>query len=70
MGRATATAINVVRSVPVIKGRIPKCFSAYKGVHLVSVRKSMIETSLKKEKDSANRTQMIPMVVKIAAISA
>lgn len=64
-GTATAIAMNVVKKVPASKGKIPKCLSANNGVHWVSVRKSIIETSEKKPNVSETRTQMIPMVVKI-----
>ncbi|WDT78596.1 MAG: hypothetical protein MPW14_15550 [Candidatus Manganitrophus sp.] len=64
IGRETAIAIAVVKKVPAKRGRMPKCFSAKRGVHCVSVRKSMMETSPKKERVSKRRTPMIPRVMK------
>ena len=55
-------AINEVSNVPDSKGKIPKCFSVKRGVHCVSVKKSKIETSLKKRKASIDNTRIIPMV--------
>lgn len=48
IGRANNSAINEIKSVPDKRGKIPKCFSEKRGVHWVSVKKSQIETSLKK----------------------
>src|SRR3990172_12631595 len=64
MGSATATAMAVVRNVPANKGRTPKCFSVKSGVHWVSVRKSIMETSLKNSKVSKKSTATIPKVIK------
>lgn len=64
-GSATAIAIKEVRSVPLKSGKIPKCFSVNKGVHWVSVKKSKIETSLKKRIASKANTKMIPKVTAI-----
>ena len=55
-GNATRIAMNEVSKVPDNNGRIPKCFSAKSGVHCVSVKKSIIETSLKNRKASEIRT--------------
>ena len=52
-----------VNNVPESKGRIPKCFSVNKGVHCVSVKKSNMETSLKKRKVSTANTETIPTVI-------
>ncbi len=43
-GMATSMAIVVVNRVPLIKGQMPKCFWANKGVHWVSRKKSANET--------------------------
>lgn len=58
-------AITEVSKVPVTKGRIPKCFSAKRGVHCVSVRKSNTETRVKKTEDSEIKTHRIPAVVRM-----
>src|SRR5690606_18762004 len=62
-GKATRMAMKVVSKVPEIRGMIPNRFSANKGVHSVSVRKSIMETSLKNLMDSVRRTKSIPKVV-------
>lgn len=55
-------AIKEVSNVPESNGKIPKCFSVNKGVHWVSVIKSMIDTSLKNCTASMDRTKTIPIV--------
>ena len=55
-GRDTLIAIIVVNNVPIIRGRIPKCWLAKRGVHCVSVKKSIIDTSLKKFTLSLTKT--------------
>lgn len=62
MGTAKAIAIEEVSRVPDSKDRIPKCLSENRGVHCVSVKKSTIDTSLKKFTASIDKTKMIPMV--------
>ena len=64
-GTANAIAINDVKSVPESKGNIPKCLSVNNGVHSGSVRKSIIETSLKKFTASIESTKTIPTVTAI-----
>lgn len=58
-------AINEVNKVPLNKGKIPKCFSVNKGVHCVSVKKSTIDTSVKKFIASIERTKIMPTVTAI-----
>lgn len=64
-GKAVRMAMKVVRNVPDNRGKMPKCCCENKGVHCVSVKKSTIETSLKKLKDSDSSTHIIPSVVKM-----
>lgn len=64
-GTAKAIAIKEVSKVPDNSERMPKCLSVNRGVHSVSVRNSMIETSLKKFTASIDKTKMIPMVTAI-----
>lgn len=58
-------AIKEVIKVPDNKGSIPKCLLANNGVHSESVKKSTMETSLKKFMASSDRTRMIPAVMAI-----
>ena len=54
-----------VSNVPVNKGQIPKCLEEKRGVHLVPVTNSMIDTSAKKSLASNIKTETIPIVVRI-----
>src|SRR5690606_19813503 len=62
-GTAKSVAINVVKTVPESKGKIPKCLSSKRGVHCVSVINSKKETSAKNFTVSSVRTKIIPSVV-------
>src|SRR3546814_12102984 len=62
-GSATRMAMNVVSNVPETRDMIPNCLSANRGVHSLSVRKSIMETSLKNLIDSESSTNRIPKVV-------
>lgn len=64
-GAAIIIDQNVISKVPESNGSIPKCFGMNKGVHFVSVRKFMIETSLKKLNVSNANDNIIPIVVAI-----
>ena len=65
MGTATITAIKDVSNVPITKGNIPKCLLLNNGVHCVSVKNSIMETSLKKPTASDNKTKIMAAVVNI-----
>jgi len=54
--------MNEVSNVPESRGRMPKCFSVNNGVHCVSVKKSIMETSLKNRTVSTDNTRIIPSV--------
>src|SRR5690606_34079324 len=62
-GTAINVAINVVKTVPVKSGKIPKCLSSNRGVHCVSVMNSQKDTSEKNFRVSTERTKIIPTVV-------
>ena len=67
-GIATNMAIRDVRVVPRRRGSIPNFLVAKSGVHSRSVRKAIIETSLKKEAVSNKRVRSIPSVTRIERI--
>ena len=69
-GIATASATSVVTSVPATSGRTPYRGSAKSGIHIVSVRKSLSGTILKKGSDSTTRTMTIAIVVNTATSAA
>lgn len=64
-GTAKAIAINEVSRVPDNSGRIPKCLSVNNGVHWLSVKNSIIETSEKNLNASKESTRIIPRVIKM-----
>src|SRR5688572_11363417 len=62
-GRATASAMALVNSVPESSGRMPNFASANRGVHSVEVRNSSTDTSAKKCTASEASTYRMPAVV-------
>ena len=64
IGKAKRSAIIDVNSVPDKSGKIPKCFSAKRGVHCVSVKNSTIDTSWKNPKAWYINIKTIPIVVR------
>lgn len=53
----------VVNNVPDSNGSIPNCLFSNRGVHVVPVMNSTIDTSPKNRHVSANSTMMMPTVV-------
>ena len=68
-GSAMNIAPTEVSMVPVIKGQIPKCLEAKRGVHLVLPKNSRRDTSWKKSTASKRSTDTMPMVVKMETVA-
>src|SRR5690606_9247820 len=64
-GTARMQAMPVVNRVPDSNGRMPNCLFSNRGVQVVPVMNSTIDTSPKNRQVSANRTMMMPTVVTI-----
>ena len=58
-----------VSMVPIIRGQMPKCLEANRGVHLVLPRNSQRDTSWKKSRASKSSTETMPTVVKMDSVA-